>query len=225
MKKPLFPLLCALLATSASAKERATLRYKPPPDEERPVVVETTVRPQGSDFALRLVFDKLPFGKECRNRCANATLWLDTDGNSGTGLRLPGKAAENGADLAITVQGAREYLTGGGGDAYLRVKVRRLASNAHTVNDGDVLIELDHRKDPERIFIEERTVFLLIDATHSTLPSGKKMRVIYHPPGHKALQATVPGMLSGRASNKMLLFKRGGWGKVPRRTGKSMHHD
>jgi hypothetical protein len=214
VKKPLLTLACTLLATHAAAKEPATLRYKPPSDEERPVVVEATVQPQGSDIALRLRFDKPPFGKECGNRCANATLWLDTDANSQTGLQLPGKAAETGADMALILQGAREY-TPGSNDGFLRVKVRHLASDARTVEDGNLLAELDHRKDPERIYIEGKTVFLLIDATAATLPSGRKLRLIYHPPGSKALVGTAPGLLGARSGGKTPLFRPGSERKKP----------
>ncbi len=215
MKNPLLPLAFALLATSASAKDQATLRYTPPPGEERPMVVEGVVGPQGGDFALRLRFDKLPFGKDCGNRCANVTLLLDTDANPRSGLQLGAKAAETGADLAIVVQGTRD-IAGAGGEGFLRVKVRMLSDEARSVEEGEVVAELDHRRDSERIHIEEKTVFLLVDASTINLPSGRKVRVIYHPPGSKALQATIAGMLSGSATNgKVMIFRRGGWGKAP----------
>ncbi len=213
MRNPLLPLAFVLLATSAMARDRATLRYSPPPDEERPVVVEATAGPQGGDFALRLRFSKLPFGKECGNRCANVTLLLDTDASTQSGLKMSDKSAEKGADLAIIVQGVRDFA-GGNGESYLRVKVRRL-DEARSVDDGELLTELDHRRDTDRIHIEENTVFLLIDASNN-LPSGRKVRVVYHPPGSKALEATIPGMLSGSANNgSVMIFRRGGWGKAP----------
>ncbi len=213
MRNPLLPLALTLLATSAMAKDRATFRYTPSPGEERPVVVDAMVGPQGGDFALRLRFDKLPFGKECGNRCANVTLLLDTDANVQSGLKLPGKTAEKGADLAIIVQGVRDF-SGNNGESYLRVKVRRL-DDARSVDDGELLTELDHRRDSDRIHIEDNTVFLLIDASNN-LPSGRKVRVVYHPPGSKALEATIPGMLSGSAnSGKVMIFRRGGWGTAP----------
>lgn len=212
MRNSLLPLALTLLATSAMAKDRATFRYTPPPDEERPVVVEATVGPQGSDFALRLRFDKIPFGPECGSRCANATLLLDTDASTQSGLKLSNNAPENGVDLALVVQGTRD-LSGSNTDGYLRVKVRQLSDESRTVDEGELLTELDHRRDPDRIHIEGSTVFLLIDAT-TNLPSGRKVRVIYHPPGSKAIQATIPGMLSGSASSgKVMIFRRGGsWG-------------
>lgn len=213
MRNPLLPLAFALLATSALAKDQTTLRYTPPPGEERPVMVEGVVGPQGGDFALRLLFDKLPFGKECGNRCANVTLLLDTDANPRSGLRLGSKALETGADLAILIQGARDLAKGEG---FLRVKVRQIPDGARSLDDGELLSELDHRRDPERIHIEDKTVFLLVDASSINLPSGRKVRVVYHPPGSKALQATIPGLLSGSATNgKVMIFRRGGWGKAP----------
>lgn len=213
MRTPLLSLALALFATSAMAKDRATFRYTPGMDEERPVVVEAVVGPQGSDFALRLRFQKPPFGQECGTRCANATVLLDTDASTQSGLKLSSKAPENGADLAIIVQGTRD-LSGTTGDHYLRVKVRRLTGDSRTVDEGEPLAELDHRRDPERIHIEGNTVYLLIDAGNE-LPSGRKVRVVYHPPGGKALQGTVPGMLSGSASRgKVMIFRRGSWGKA-----------
>ncbi len=213
MRNPLLTLAFALLTTSAMANDRATLRYSPPPGEERPMVVEATVGPQGGDFALRLRFSKLPFGKECGNRCANVTLLFDTDASAQSGLKLPDKAAEKGADLAIIVQGVRDF-SGENGESYLRVKVRRLGE-ARTVDEGELLAELDHRRDSDRIHIEDNTVFLLIDASNN-LPSGRKVRVVYHPPGSNALEATLPGMLSGSASSgNVMIFRRGGWGKAP----------
>lgn len=213
MKRPLLPLALTLLATSAMAKDRATFRHTPSVDEERPVVVDATVGPQGGDFALRLRFQKPPFGQECGMRCANITVLLDTDANPRSGLKLSDKAPENGADLAILIQGTRD-LSGASSDNYLRVKVRQLPDGVRTVEAGELIAELDHRRDPDRIHIEDTTVFLLIDAS-GNLPSGRKVRVIYHPPGGKALQATIPGMLSGSANNgKVMIFRRGGWGKA-----------
>ncbi|WP_043394940.1 hypothetical protein [Archangium violaceum] len=211
MKRPLLPLALTLLATSAMAKDRATFRHTPSADEERPVVVDASVGPQGGDFALRLRFQKPPFGQECGSRCANATVLIDTDANPRSGLKLSDKAPENGADLAIIVQGTRD-MSGASSDNYLRVKVRQLADGARTVDEGELIAELDHRRDSDRVHIEDNTVFLLIDASNN-VPSGRKARVVYHPPGGKALQGTIPGMLSGSANNsKVMIFRRGGWG-------------
>lgn len=215
MKRPL--LLCTLLASTAlAAKERPTFRYTAPPDGERPVVVEATVGPQGSDFAMRLRFDKVPWGDECKNRCANATLLIDTDNSKQTGLRLPQSAPGNGADIAIVIQGVRDYpkQEGAGSVSWLRVKVRSLGNGASSVDDGELLAELNHRQDPERLHVDGETVYLLVDATNATLPSARKARVVYQPPGGKPLQATIPGMIGSGAGKGVRIFKDGSWGKA-----------
>jgi hypothetical protein len=217
VKFPLLTLACTLLAAStAAAAPKATFRYTPPTDEERPVIVEATIGPQGSDFAMRLRFDKEPWGDQCKSRCANATIFLDTDGNTTTGLQLGKKIPETGADLAVIVQGARDYR-GTSSDAFLRVKVRQFTSASKNVDDTEALADLNHRQDSERVQLEENTVYLLIDATAPTLPSARKVRVIYHPSGGKAIEATVAGMLSGGSSSNVRIFRGGtkkGWGKT-----------
>jgi hypothetical protein len=210
-------LACTLLAASSAAKPpKATFRYTPPADTERPVIVDATIGPQGSDFAMRLLFDKEPWGELCKNRCANATLFLDTDNNTSTGLQLGKKVPETGADLAVIVQGAREYK-GSSSDSFLRVKVRQFTSASKNVDDTDALADLNHRQDPERIQLEGNSVLLLIDATAPTLPSARKVRVIYHPTGSKAVEATIAGMLSGGSSSGVRIFRGGskkGWDKA-----------
>jgi hypothetical protein len=110
LKRSLLTLACILIAsTSAAAPPRSTFRYKAPKEEDqRPVIIDATIAPQGSDFAMRLVFNKEPWGEACKNRCANSTLFLDTDSNTTTGLQL-GKQPETGADMAVVIQGVREY--------------------------------------------------------------------------------------------------------------------
>lgn len=218
MKRSLLSLACTLLATtSAAAPPRSTFRYTAPKDEhQRPLIVDATIGPQGSDFAMRLRFDKEPWGDACKNRCANATLFLDTDHSTSTGLQL-GKQAETGADLAVIIQGIREYK-GTSSTAALRVKVRQLTAEDRSIEDGDALADLIHYQDPERIQLEEDTVYLLIDATAPTLPSARKVRVIYHPPTAKAVQATIAGMLSGGSSSGVRIFRGNsnskGWDKA-----------
>jgi hypothetical protein len=195
--KSLLPALaCTLLVPSAIAAERPAFRYKPPASQERPVVVEATVGPQHGDLALKLRFNKQPWGLECGNRCASATVLIDTDDNTSTGVQLPGKAAETGADLALLIQGAREY-GGEESDSFVRVKVRMLTRSARNLEQGELLAEFDHRRDSAHLYVERNTVFLLVDVTNTTLPLSRRMRVIYHPPGSKALVATLPGPLSG----------------------------
>ncbi|MET0402971.1 MAG: hypothetical protein ABW123_11240 [Cystobacter sp.] len=214
MNRLLLPLVLALSSTSVEAKDRATFRYTPPQGDERPVITEAVVGAQGNDFALRLTFNKPPFGAECGTRCASATVLIDTDATASSGMKLSGKEPENGADLAIIVQGTRD-LTGVGRDNYLRVKVRRLTNEAHTVDDGELLADLDHRKDPERVHVEGNTVFLLIEAS-AELPSSRKSRVVYHPPGGKAIKASIPGMIGSGGRSKVMIFRRGGWGQAPK---------
>ncbi len=216
MKSPLLTLAWTLVAgTSVAAPPDATFRYTPPADEERPVIVEATIAPQGSDFAMSLRFDKEPWGELCKNRCANATLFLDTDSNTATGLQLGHKLPETGADLAVIIQGARDYREGRS-IPLLRVKVRQLTAESRSADEGEALADLDHARDPERVQLDENTVYLLIDATSPTLPSGRKVRVTYHPPAAKALQATIAGMLTGGSSSNVRIFRGGnrGWGKA-----------
>lgn len=218
MKRSLLSLACTLLAsTSAAAPPRSTFSYKAPKDEEqRPLIVDATIGPQGSDFAMRLRFDKVPWGDVCKNRCANITLFLDTDNNTSTGLQL-GKQPETGADMAIVIQGVREYR-GASSTALLRIKVRQLTGEDKSVDDGEALADLTNHQDPERVQLDENTVYLLIDATGPTLPSARKVRVIYHPPADKPLQATIAGMLSGGSSSGVRIFRGNsnskGWGKA-----------
>jgi hypothetical protein len=218
VNRPLLTLACTLLAVSSfAAPPKATFKFTPPPDNERPVIVDATIGPQGSDFAMRLRFDKEPWGELCKNRCANATLFLDTDSNTTTGLQLGKKIPETGADLAVIVQGARDYK-GTSSDSFLRVKVRQFTSASKNVDDTEALADLNHRQDPERVQIEENTIYLLIDATAPTLPSARKVRVVYHPTGGQAVQATIPGMLSGGSSSNVRIFRgsgsKKGWGKA-----------
>lgn len=218
MKRALLTLACTLIAgTSASAPPRATFRYSPPPDEERPVIVEATIAPQGSDYAMSLRFDKEPWGDTCKNRCANATLFLDTDANTTTGLQLGKQRPETGADMAVIVQGVREYKDTHSA-SLLRVKVRQLTAESKSVDEGEALADLNHSQDAERVQLEENTVYLLIDATGPTLPSGRKVRVVYHPPAAKAIEAMIAGLLSGGSSSGVRILRGSrsnkGWGKT-----------
>lgn len=219
MKSPLLTLACTLIATaSVAAAPRSTFKYSAPKEEDqRPVVVDATIGPQGSDFAMRLLFDKEPWGENCKTRCANVTLFLDTDNNTTTGLQLGKKLPETGADMAVVVQGAREYKDSSS-VAVLRVKVRQLTGESKTVEEGEALADLNNHQDPERVQIDENTVYLLIDATGPTLPSARKVRVVYHPPAAKPLVATIDGMLSGGSSSNVRIFRGGGskkgWGKA-----------
>ncbi|KFE63313.1 hypothetical protein [Hyalangium minutum] len=220
MKSPLLTLACTLIATaSVAAAPRSTFKYSPPKedgDDQRPVIVDATIGPQGSDFAMRLRFDKEPWGEACKTRCANATLFLDTDNNTTTGIQLGKKLPETGADMVVVIQGSREYR-GDSSTSVLRVKVRQLTGEAKTVEEGEALADYDNNQDPERVQIDGNTVYLLIDTTGPTLPSGRKVRVVYHPPAAKALVATIEGMLSGGSNANVRIFRgsgsKKGWGR------------
>jgi hypothetical protein len=220
-------LACSLLVSataSAAGRGASTFRYKPSPDDERPVIIDATIGAQGSDFAMRLKFNKEPFGESCKQRCANVTLFLDTDDSTQSGLHLANpKAPENGADLAVVIQGVREYKRQDAPpEMALRVKVRQLGSDATSADAGELLADLNNRQDPERIQVDGYTVYLLVDATSALLPSARKVRVVYHPPGGKALTASIAGMASGGASRGVQIFKRGSgnWGRAPDAEGK-----
>ncbi len=205
-----FTVLSTLLACSALAGEKPAFTYKAPPagDDERPVIVEAVVSPQGSDYAFKLEFNKEPWGDGCKQRCANATLFLDLDGSKATGLKLKdAKADETGADLAITIQGTRDVKEGVAVPG-LRVKVVQYAEDATAVDQGTTLMELDQRRDPERVLAQGSSVYLLVDANAGNLPSGARMRVIYHPPDTKALVGTAVG-LAAPSSARVELFKDG----------------
>ena len=128
-------LLASCLVAGIAAAEKPTISYKAPNagEDERPVLTSIVVSPQGTDYAFKLEFNKAPWGDECRTRCANATLFLDTDNNKTTGLKLADpKAAEAGADVALTIQGTKA-LKEGSTQAILRVMVMQYAEDATSV--------------------------------------------------------------------------------------------
>lgn len=198
----------AALVFGGAAFAKPTLTWNPPADEgERPMATEVTVAPQASDFAFKVVFNKAPWGEECKNRCANVTLFVDTDNSKTTGLQFGEKAAETGADMAINIQGARDYKDNRA-DVMLKVKVRTFGSDATSVEQGELVTELNSRQDPERVESDGETVYVLVDGTSATLPSGKQMRVVYHPPGQSAVSGLTSGMLAG-GNSKVEVFKKG----------------
>lgn len=204
-----FALCCA--TASARGKDRpSVIRHQPQPDDldERPVATEISVSPQGSDFAVKVAFDKIPWGEACKMRCANVTVFVDTDDSRATGLKLEKSAPESGADLAITIKGVRDYGASGT-TAALKVQVRYLPDASKTLEDGELLAELDHQRDPERLQVEDRTAYVLVDATSAHLPTAKKARFIYHPPGTKALQAPTRGMLASGKGGGVKILKGG----------------
>lgn len=190
--------LAPVVALAAPPKNAALIRYKPPEDagdHERPVPIELTVSGQGIDYAVRLRFDRLPWGETCKQRCANTTLFIDTDNDKTSGMQLGDDKPETGADLSITIQGIREYKEKSA-DVYLRARVR-LLSDVTGLDQGDTLAELDHRRDRDRLQSEGQQVFVLVDASNMRLPAGKQLRVIFHPSGEKALEAVATGLGGG----------------------------
>jgi hypothetical protein len=203
--------LAVVVSAVAWAGEKPCINYKPPPSddtEDRPVATAITVGPQGSDYALKVEFDKAPWGDSCGTRCANTTIFLDTDNNKTTGLKLrDDKSAETGADLAITVQGARDYKEQSA-IASLKVKVKQFTEDATTIESGTQLVELDAKRDEDRISVNDKVVYLLIDANIGSLPAGPKIRVVYHPPDAKPLSGFAKG-LNAPGANRVEIFKQG----------------
>ncbi len=199
-----------LLGALAHAGEKPTITYKAPPagEDDRPVITEVVLGPQGSDYALKVEFNKEPWGEACHTRCANATLFLDTDNNKATGLKLKDpKAAETGADLALTIQGLREFKDTRTVQT-LKVKVVQYAEDATTVESGTQLTELDMKRDTERVLAEGTSVYLLIDTNIGNLPAGSKTRLVYHPPEAKAVVGVAPG-ISAAGASRVEIFKDG----------------
>jgi hypothetical protein len=203
-------ILSSCLVTTLAFAEKPTISYKAPPsgDDDRPVITSIVVSPQGTDYAFKLEFDKLPWGEECKTRCANATLFLDTDNNKTTGLKLADpKAAETGTDIAVTIQGTKT-LKNGVPTSVLRVKVMQYAEDATSVEEGHTLIELDPINDSERVLASDTSVYLLIDANMGDQPAGKQLRVVYHPPESKPLVGLAKGLASP-STGRVELFKDG----------------
>jgi hypothetical protein len=172
------------------------------------VLTAARIEPQGTDFAFQLEFSKEPWGDTCKNRCANVTLFLDTDNNKKTGLKLSDeKAAETGADLAVTVLGLREYKDNIG-RSVIRVKVVQFNSQSSSVESGLILAELAGHTDTERVAAQANSIFLLVDTNAGSAPLGRQMRVVYHPPSSEPVVGFTAGMAAKR-SGRFELFKGG----------------
>lgn len=204
-------LLCACFAASAAfGGEKPCITYKAPPpgEDDRPVATAITVGPQGSDYAFKVDFNRVPWGDECGTRCANTTIFLDTDNDKNTGVKLRDpKSLITGADLSITIQGQREYKDNSS-LSVLKIKVKQFSEDATTIEQGTVLSELDLRRDTERINAQDKTIYLLIDANSGSLPAGPKVRVVYQPPDAKPLLGTAKG-LNAPGANRVEIFKEG----------------
>ncbi len=202
--------LTTLLVLAAGKGPPPTLRYAPPADseDERPVVTAATLRATGNDFTFQLVFNHEPWGEACKTRCANATFFLDTDGNKTTGLQLGDKSPQTGADVAVIVQGVREYKEVSA-DTLLRAKVRLLASGTSDVEEGQTLAELDNRRDGDRLKAHDNEVSLRVDATAPEIPVGRTVRVVYQPPGAAPVVASIPGFGGGGGKKGPVQVMRG----------------
>ncbi len=202
-------LFLTLVGTAAQA-QKPTIVYKPPSSEEndRPVIISVVAGAQGTDYAFNVEFDKMPWGVDCKNHCANATLFLDTDNNRETGLKLADpKAAETGADMVVTIQGTRA-LSSGQLKPVLRVKLLGFSEKSSSVSDAHLLAELDPVIDAERVLPMDNSVYLLVDGNLGALPVGKQLRVIYHPAGSPALVGLARGLAAPEAG-RVEVFKDG----------------
>ncbi|MFN0062446.1 MAG: hypothetical protein ACKVPX_08000 [Myxococcaceae bacterium] len=200
-----FSLMVLMLSATGSAS-KATLKVPPQDDAERPVPLAISAYPQDGNLALRVEFDKAPWGNDCGQRCANTTVFIDLDAGENTGLQLTDQA-EAGADLAITIQGVRDYreesaLPG------LRIRSRHFETAAGAVDSGEPLQDLDLRRDPDRVSYTGKSVKILIDLSQRAVPAGKAMRIVYHPPGGQSVTAQVPGFLAGEVRHRARLKKK-----------------
>jgi len=203
-------LFSLLLASAAVAGEKPCITYKAPPpaEDDRPVATAITVGPQGSDYAFKVDFNRAPWGDACGTRCANTTVFLDTDNDKNTGVKLRDpKSPITGADLSITIQGTREYKDSSS-LSVLRIKVKQFSEEATTLEQGVALAELDLRRDTERINAADTTIYLLIDANIGSLPAGPKVRVVYQPPDAKPMIGSAKG-LNAPGANRVEIFKEG----------------
>ncbi|MBS1148673.1 MAG: hypothetical protein H6Q89_371 [Myxococcaceae bacterium] len=203
-------LFSLLLASAAVAGEKPCITYKAPPpaEDDRPVATAITVGPQGSDYAFKVDFNRAPWGDACGTRCANTTVFLDTDNDKNTGVKLRDpKSPITGADLSITIQGTREYKDSSS-LSVLRIKVKQFSEEATTLEQGMALAELDLRRDTERINAADTTIYLLIDANIGSLPAGPKVRVVYQPPDAKPMIGSAKG-LNAPGANRVEIFKEG----------------
>jgi hypothetical protein len=190
----LFAFSAAGRGRPAAAAATGTLTYKPTKDDERPMVVKATIHPQGNDFALQLEFNKPPMGPECKNRCANAQLLLDTDDDVTTGMQQGRGKPPTGADLSIAVIGGQDYSDTGKTQNFVQAKVRQLTTDARIPEDGELISSLDTRFERERLEVDGKEVRISIDATSGMLPQGKTCRLLYLPPSSKAIVVKCKGM-------------------------------
>lgn len=194
--------LAAAVASSLPALANPVFTFKADKGQDRPVISELRASTQGTDLSLEVLFNRAPFGLACGRRCANATLFIDADDNPKTGVQFGKTALETGADLAIVLQGSTDYRAEA--SPFFRVKVRPLPHGATALTDDEPALELDHRKDSDRLKVDADTAFVLLDASALDVKWGKQMRIIYHPPASKPAEGKTAGFTK----------RRGGGGKV-----------
>jgi len=157
--------------------------------------------PTGHRLRFKLEFNKPPWGEDCKTRCANATLFLDTDNNKTTGLKLADpKAAETGTDIAVTIQGAKA-LKEGVATSVLRVKVIQYSETPPRRRGP----QPRRARSDQRLGAGARRRHLGLPAhrrEHGRAAGRKQLRIIYHPPESKPLIGMANGIASPPA---------GGW--------------
>lgn len=200
-------LLLALLSGPAFAKPPKpllpTITYPAPVSlDERPALKSIYVGPQGGDYALRLAFNREPWGDACKNKCANATVFLDLDDDKTTGLQFDAERPESGADVAVIVQGLRD-MSEARSAPQLKVRIREYAGERNRIDKFTQVNELDLKHDGDRFVMDGNTVYLLLGGVD--LPRGAKVRVIYHPPDSRALVGMAAGLDAPKAAHVELL--------------------
>ena len=68
------------------------------------------------------------------------------------------------------------------------------------------------------VLYDGKSAYVLSDQKTPEKFAARKVRVIYHPTGGKAIEATIAGMLSGGSSSNVRIFRgsgsKKGWGKA-----------
>ncbi len=186
-----------------------TLAAPPPADADRPVVTQLFVDRKDNDLVFQLDFDREPTGESCKSRCANATLFLDTDKNAKTGVKLEdARAPENGADVSITFQASRDYIENNLVPS-LSVLIKSFRGKASAAHLGEKVFSWDSRHDPERVRVQDKSVVLLVDVSSLPVAIAPRMRVVYHPPGSAAVVGDAEGVTLTRGGGKVEVLKKG----------------
>ena len=194
----------ALLLAAVEPKATASVKFKlTGVEDERPLIKEVSVNNEALDVAFHVTFDRAPSGAACENRCANATLFVDTDFDKATGLKLSDpKALENGADVALVFQGRKSSGEGGEAPEFL-IRVKKLANEAGGLDDSEVLHEFNVFRDKQRVHVREANVVVMVDTSEKKFPLGRRMRLVYHPPGAAAVEGVVAGPVKAGGARKV----------------------